>query len=276
MKVESNVNTEWLRNLYKYIDYHNLQLLCFLLQEVKPGEEIDFSNRIAHMFYLDLSEYTDSEEDIENIEESIFQLIENKKELLIYSDGANENLKEEVKELTEELGLTVHLIDEYSMNAPNELKDFEQEEIHVVQEIFEEEQCLPRKLSPKDIQTEITIKENGIAVLEDDSFLYLEQPIGELFSLLFSKVKHGNEEKYLSSTYFKPHVYSLTRLLATRYQYGGKAEEKIIQWKENIFEKIRNVEPKEYEMLPIELVEVLTTNEYVPIDKVKEIVNERV
>jgi len=259
------------KDIYKSIDTFNMAKDIFFIYEstFKNGFTVN-KDVIAHMHILNLNNLEKIKDDEETIEDLILDYIELDREIIVKPyTGEDENFKKLLEDIIEEFGLKYRLFEPYNFDREIRLDELAFEDYNIALEIFENSNYKKLPFNSRRMLIHLVIDENGIVWCEKDKVLDLnEEPF---YNIKFYRNKDidkkleaeiTREEGIFNTDWHEPITF-LTE--------EGNVSEKIVDYKYKVFNKIKNIKPRDYPETNPTLIELLNNLGYIQMDDVVDI-----
>lgn len=266
------ISKEVLKKVYTSIYEYNLKPIIFIeyLIDLK-NKNYSQENIISDFFTLDLLElenmFNNEEISIDEIEDSLFDLIDMDKEIVLKNSLHSKILIDVVKNT----GIS-YVIPEDILN----IKDFDKLDTNaqlIIYDFFDKKHNY-KKFKTNEFKYRFLIDNSGDIYFENKKVLNLLDKEANLLEILFDfklidiksdkEKNHSKVENLLGTYIYDPHLYLIEDI---------DYDKEIINIKLEIFEKIKNVSPDEYKKMTENILELFNKNNYIQLNDILNIIN---
>lgn len=267
-------NTDILKKIYVDMFEFKLPSQVFLIYVPDLiNRTYNINNLISNVIKVNAKDFKGIDEvDIEDI---MYDLAENKGNIIFDYKGCSKALRKQIEEIIEEVGLEVIDIDDQLNVDKIDLSCLSFNDLNIIYEFFDIEKT-NTYYTPKDFLIRLVINDKGevrdeitkekVGSLKKKSLIEIllnhpfdiEDRLAEVDSIF--------KDSILSNALYEPWAF---------LQYDKGLNQKIYDYKATLFEKIKDIHPEEYECLPEELVDVLNSNSYIQFSDIMDIISKK-
>lgn len=266
LKLEKITNLNILKEIYNKIsDYKLLNQIFISYKADIQNKSYMIENLIYNVLEIDLNDFESINKD--EIEDIIYDLIELNTNILFVKNNISETLKKDIENICSELGLNYRYSDEEYLNKDIDLGVLTINDLYTIYEIYQLEPPNLVTFSPLDFYICLNVDNSGVVTHNNVYFDTLNDNFMDIIANSFKLINKNkpNDKDYV----FKNCLYEPWALLNN----DKDIEDKIENYKNRIFEKIKNIKPEEYPFIDKEIINLLNHFEYIQFNDVLEIIS---
>lgn len=273
LKLNKVTDLKMLKSIYSSIYDYKLFGRVFIVYKADLNtKNYKIPNLICDVMIVDLKDFK-GVDDLE-MEDIIFDLVEVKCNLFFSKEKVSIKLQRKIEDMFGDCGLKPKYLEELSLENPINIKNLSHNDVNVIHEIFGSN-TNERSYSPRDFLVRIEIDSNGslrleegrkIGILSDNNFLELLFKSSVMSATKVKEIEENCDKGLFSSILYEPWYF---------LKQNENIYAQIEEYKKNVFNVIKNINPSEYKYLPVDIVKLLNSAEYIKFDDIIKIISKR-
>lgn len=258
----SDINV--LRALYMSIKKYHLEKVAYFQYIVDLSEKgHNTQHLIVDSFHLNIKDIVNFNET--ELEDFVYDVTEKNIPLSINSKGVDKERLNLFKNITDEVGLSYVDLDTYLNNNDVTYQGLTENDVNLVYDWLDIKMNSKQKFDHNSFLLILNVDKKGDVYNEG---VFVGNIINDdLMDMLFGKCKVKHNVPNVENDVFGYFMYEPWAFLNDDVDFEG-----IIKYKVNLFDKIKNIEPEDYQNCPQELWNALNENSYIRMDDILPII----
>lgn len=274
VEIKKLKDEEIYKKIYTDIDLLNISKHIYITYEFDFNENLELPKYIqAHMYIVNINQILKYSED--ELEDLILDLIEFNKTIVLKNleeidpDESNKEKIKILKEIIEDFGLEYFKYETYNFDKKIDLKNPDYVTYQIVLEFLDAPDLDEPVYGLKTFFKRFTINKEGILKFENEKICDLNKDsILKIVNYTNDKIEENfkevlkERENVINTNWYEPLTYIIE---------GKKANEKILNYKKRVFEKIKNIPPERYPEINYEIISKFNMAGYIMLKDIKNI-----
>lgn len=271
IKLNKITNIDILKKIYVAIDEYNLKSYIYVMYNPNlKNKSYNINKLMAHFITINVKDFTEINED--DIDDIILDLVELSKNnnIIFETKDADSDLINKIEDICISYGLDFKTLQSNNIEEPVNIKKLNYNDICTIYDFFKVKHNA-FAFTSNTFLIQFTIDNKGI-VYDEDNKEVLDLNKHSLVDILFIKPKNLDDKiKALSSNKIDIINYNLYEPWAL-LNYDSNINNKITNYKLNVFDAIKNITPEEYIFLPDKIIQLLNINGYIQMKDILPII----